>query len=68
MSSISWKNLMNDEWASCILHNLPSLLEKNITVKKTSTISIKGYQDSAATWNYYDFEEKISRTNNISSS
>jgi len=59
---------MNDEWAICVLHNLPSLLEKKITVEKPRVISISGYQDSATTWNYFDFKEKISRTKNIGGS
>lgn len=67
MSSNGWKTLVNDEWAGCVLHNLPILLEKRITIQKVKDISISGYQESAATWNYFDFKENLSRSKNITS-
>ena len=60
MSSKGWRTLMNDEWASCALHNLPFFMGKKVVAEKAMTISITGYQESAADWNYFDFKEKLS--------
>jgi hypothetical protein len=67
MSSNGWKTLVSEEWAGCVLHNLPILLEKKVVVEKVGKISICGYQESAATWNYFDFKEKSSWSKNVSS-
>ena len=60
MTSNGWRSLMEKDWASCVLHNLPYF--RPIITKKKETISISGYQESAATWNYFDFKDKIKRT------
>jgi hypothetical protein len=57
MTSNGWRSLMEKDWASCVLHNLP-FFSPTIT-KKKETISISGYQESAADWNFYDFKEKL---------
>lgn len=64
MTSNGWRSLMNDEWADCVLHNLPFLVNKS---EKVSAISIAGVYESAEKWNYYDFQEKMSRSKNIRS-
>jgi hypothetical protein len=57
MTSNGWRSLMEKDWASCVLHNLP-FFSPTIT-KKKETISISGYKESAANWNFYDFKEKL---------
>jgi hypothetical protein len=57
MTSNGWRSLMEKDWASCVLHNLP-FFRPTIT-KKKETISISGYKESAADWNFYDFKEKL---------
>ena len=60
MPSTGWRTLMNEEWASCVLHNLPIFMGTKTVEQKVRTISITGYQDSAADWNYFDFKERAS--------
>lgn len=64
MTSNGWRSLLNDDWADCVLHNLPNFVKEEI-IKKPETISISGYQESAATWNWFDFQEKMSRIKNV---
>ena len=64
MSSEGWRKLFKDDWAGCKTHNLPFLVHEK--TEKRGTISISGYQESAANWNWYDFQEKTSWAKNIS--
>jgi hypothetical protein len=64
MTSDGWRSLMNEEWAGCVLHNLPFLFHKQ---EKKLNISLSGKSDSASNWNYFDFQEKMSRVKNIRS-
>ena len=60
MTSNGWRSLMDKDWASCILHNLPFF--RPVITKNKETISISGFQESATKWNYFDFKEKIKQT------
>ena len=58
MTSEGWKELVGKEWASCVLHNLPFFHYQQTKNINSSKISIKGYQESASTWNWADFKER----------
>lgn len=58
MPSEGWKNIVGQEWASCILHNLPFFRIQKIKKCEKPTLSIYGCRESAANWNWYDFKEK----------
>jgi hypothetical protein len=55
MTSNGWRSLMDKDWASCVLHNLP-FFSLAVVVNKKNIIF---YQESAADWNFYDFKEKL---------
>lgn len=55
---------MTKEWAGCVLHNLPFVLQEVHESKNSAKpnqvqeiISYHEMQKSAANWNWYDFME-----------
>lgn len=54
MSSEGWRTLLSKDWADCVVHNLPFYIKN----EKKQSLSICGWKDSAATWNFYEIVEK----------
>lgn len=63
--SDGWR-ILDKKWGNCVLHNFPiGFIEIHKDLKPPmkvfrTTVSIYSLQQSAITWDYFDFQEKAS--------